>query len=99
MQVAGGQSWTSLAGGIAHSCGVRADGALWCWGDNVLGQLGTDVGPWSALPTHVGAISTWVSVVSGYNSTLALRTDASAWRWGAAFWTTAGEPVLDPERF
>ena len=32
--------WTALDVGANHSCGIRDDGSLWCWGDNTYGQLG-----------------------------------------------------------
>lgn len=32
--------WTALALGEQHSCAVRDDGFLWCWGLNNSGQLG-----------------------------------------------------------
>ena len=31
---------TSIAAGGSHTCGTRADHALWCWGWNNRGQLG-----------------------------------------------------------
>jgi alpha-tubulin suppressor-like RCC1 family protein len=37
---------TSLALGNAHSCGLRPDGSMLCWGSNQYGQLSTnDTGP------------------------------------------------------
>lgn len=32
--------WIQVAAGHNHTCGVRSDGALWCWGGNASGQLG-----------------------------------------------------------
>lgn len=33
-------TWTRVAAGPAHTCGIRSDGTLWCWGENLHGQLG-----------------------------------------------------------
>jgi alpha-tubulin suppressor-like RCC1 family protein len=44
--------WTALALSEDHSCGLRATGALYCWGRNVDGQLGTG-GAWKMTPTAV----------------------------------------------
>ena len=30
-----------MSAGANHTCGVTTDGALWCWGNNQSGQLGT----------------------------------------------------------
>ena len=32
--------WKRIAGGEYHTCGLRADDTLWCWGRNNYGQLG-----------------------------------------------------------
>src|SRR5205807_2596555 len=34
------KGWSSVTVGSAHTCGIRTDGALYCWGSDVAGQLG-----------------------------------------------------------
>ncbi|MEO6527761.1 MAG: hypothetical protein ABIP93_14155 [Gemmatimonadaceae bacterium] len=34
------EGWRDVAVGGAHSCGIRVDGQLYCWGSNGSGQLG-----------------------------------------------------------
>ena len=34
------RGWQSLAVGDYDTCAIRSDGSLWCWGDNMYGQLG-----------------------------------------------------------
>ena len=36
-----GADWNSVSVAELHTCGIRAGGQLYCWGDNTLGQLGT----------------------------------------------------------
>jgi alpha-tubulin suppressor-like RCC1 family protein len=45
-----------VAAGGYHTCALKTDGSLWCWGDNQYGQLGQGVGDTAArsVPTHVG---------------------------------------------
>lgn len=33
--VGGVTTWSSVSNGTDHSCGIRADGTLWCWGQNI----------------------------------------------------------------
>jgi alpha-tubulin suppressor-like RCC1 family protein len=30
----------AVASGDLHTCAIKKDGSLWCWGDNYYGQLG-----------------------------------------------------------
>jgi alpha-tubulin suppressor-like RCC1 family protein len=41
LAIAGDPRFVKLAGGNYHMCGLTADGALWCWGGNREGELGT----------------------------------------------------------
>jgi alpha-tubulin suppressor-like RCC1 family protein len=35
-----GAAFTTLKGGLNHTCGLKGDGSMWCWGDNEYGQTG-----------------------------------------------------------
>jgi alpha-tubulin suppressor-like RCC1 family protein len=40
VEVSASGTWTSVGCGYEHTCGVKTDGTLWCWGRNNIGQLG-----------------------------------------------------------
>ncbi|HEY1088622.1 MAG TPA: hypothetical protein VGE37_13045, partial [Archangium sp.] len=44
---------TAVSAGGLHTCAIKFDGSLWCWGSNVYGQLGVDAGPASSVPVRV----------------------------------------------
>jgi alpha-tubulin suppressor-like RCC1 family protein len=74
----------SLAGGDDHTCGVRADGTVWCWGGNSVGQLGTGTSnslSRSSVPVQV-LLTGAVSVSAGDRHTCALRADGIVECWG-----------------
>ena len=83
IQVGSAVDWVALAAGHWHTCGVKLDGTLWCWGDNQYGQLGSDA---DALqdpgPTQVGTDTDWTSVTAGGLHTCALKADHTLWCWG-----------------
>ena len=67
--------------GSSHTCAVKQDGSLWCWGDNSYGQLGD--GTTAPKNTPVQIISSGVNSVSlGDEHTCAVKTDSSLWCWG-----------------
>ncbi len=81
MTVDGGpQTWTALALGRTHTCGIGPTNDLWCTGDGSTGQLGTGVG---AITTPVQVATNIASVVGGLRSTCALGTDGMLSCWGA----------------
>jgi len=73
---------TPIAGGAAHTCRIRADSTLWCWGDNRYGQLGvSSTEPFVAQPRQVNSAQ-WKIVSSAFFHTCAIQTDDSLWCWG-----------------
>jgi alpha-tubulin suppressor-like RCC1 family protein len=51
IQVGMDTDWSAVAGGLSHTCALKLDGSLWCWGRNRYGELGT--GTASTTPTLV----------------------------------------------
>jgi alpha-tubulin suppressor-like RCC1 family protein len=41
--------------GDRHSCSMDSDGALWCWGGNMYGQLGDGTTQTTSTPVPVTA--------------------------------------------
>jgi alpha-tubulin suppressor-like RCC1 family protein len=85
-----GASFSMISVGDQHACGVDArDGAIWCWGRNINGQLGlgaNDDGPHST-PARVvapaGLSDTgWMRVWAGGYYTFAERAEG-IFSWGA----------------
>jgi alpha-tubulin suppressor-like RCC1 family protein len=72
-----------VAAGSAHSCAVRANGRVVCFGDNEFGQLGDGTRSDRNLPSAVGALAPRaVSVVAGNRHSCALTSDGSVYCWG-----------------
>ncbi len=75
-------TWRSVAAGGGHTCAVKTDRTLWCWGLNTYGQLGIGNTTSKKSPTKVGTDTTWDTVAAGQNHTCALRTNGVRLCWG-----------------
>jgi alpha-tubulin suppressor-like RCC1 family protein len=53
VKVAGGHSFTAIAGGGKHTCGLTSAGKVYCWGDNTNGQLGDGTFTQRLVPTRI----------------------------------------------
>ena len=53
-QVGTAVDWAKVSTGSTHTCGVRTDHTLWCWGNNYTGQLGLGDEEDRLVPTQVG---------------------------------------------
>ena len=88
----------SVASGFSHTCALRPDHTIQCWGANFGGQLGSDVGGTSYVPVTVPGITTATAVTAAVNQTCALTSDGSALCWGQGYGSTpvaiTGIPVL-----
>ena len=80
----------AVAAGFLHTCAVKNNGTVWCWGGNRHGELGFDAPPppddyWSHAtlnPQRVPGLTGVVSVATGFAHTCALKNDGTVWCWG-----------------
>ena len=78
-------TFTLVSAGQDHTCGLTADGELYCWGSNRDGQLGSgsaETQPQSK-PLRVASDIKFRSVTAGYRHTCALTANGAAYCWGA----------------
>lgn len=73
-----------LAAGGLHNCQIVA-GAIYCWGDNLYGQLGDGTNNPSPMAVRVGAATNWVSIAAGADHSCAINDGGELWCWGANF--------------
>jgi hypothetical protein len=71
-----------LATGREHTCHIRSDSTLWCWGANTSGQLGvSSQEPEIEIPSRVAGTS-WRAVAAKNQHTCAIDTGGTLWCWG-----------------
>ena len=81
--------WVSIAAGGRgntgtgnHTCGVKGDGTIWCWGRNEGGQLGNGTFDSTSIPTQVALIDDAVTVSLGDYHSCALKAGGDVDCWG-----------------
>ena len=90
-QVGGLSHWANTAGQQMNKSGdqgggaLKSDGTLWCWGQNLRGNLGQNEGGFPASyssPVQVAG-TTWSSWSTGYQGgVISTKTDGTLWSWG-----------------
>lgn len=85
-----GIRFDSVSAGGDHACGLSRDGAIYCWGSNASGQLGTGDVASRTTPVQViaplGAPSVrYTNVAAGVQFTCARATSDLAYCWGLNF--------------
>lgn len=73
--------WQSVKSGNSHSIGLKIDGTLWTWGDNINGQLGDGTNTDKLRPVQIGT-SNWTKISAGPSCSAAIRADGTLWTWG-----------------
>lgn len=90
----------AVAAGDAHSLALKADGTVWAWGSNFLGQLGDNSSIDRLIPVQVhgaggtGVITNVIAIAAGAAHSIALKADGTAWVWGRS--TIAPVQVVAP---
>jgi alpha-tubulin suppressor-like RCC1 family protein len=76
------------ARGDDFSLALKADGTVWAWGNNVLGQLGVNGITYSTVPIQVPGVTEVAAISAGFRHVLALRRDGTVYAWG---WNANGQ--------
>ncbi len=86
IQVGGDADWDQVTVSASlyhnHTCAIKQDGSLWCWGANDFGGLGVGDEEPRLTPTEVMGGGVWTSVAALFHSTCATRDDGTLWCWG-----------------
>ena len=92
LAVAGGLTFSSLSAGWGPTCAVTANGAAYCWGDNLDGALGVgadtgsvqscSVGPCSHAPLAVAGGLAFTTLGAGNFHACGLTSSGAAYCWG-----------------
>ena len=83
-QVVGlGGSLAAVAAATRHTCALKEEGTVWCWGNNGFGELGQgDFAPYPA-PVQVVGLEDAVALSARHTHTCGLKADGTAWCWGS----------------
>ncbi len=77
---AGGTCIAQMGAKLDHTCVLKVDGTVWCWGRNDYGQVGN--GTTTNFSTPVNVFSQATAVYVGWYHTCALKNDGTLWCWG-----------------
>jgi alpha-tubulin suppressor-like RCC1 family protein len=83
-RVVGGIKFASVVAGWLHSCGISTAGTVYCWGNNVSGQLGIGVAD-SAVhgkPLPIASSLQFRKIALSARSTCAVSVDGQLLCWG-----------------
>jgi alpha-tubulin suppressor-like RCC1 family protein len=75
-------SFSHIAVGYAHACGITPDRAVYCWGHNRYGQLGDGSLAWTTSPVRVASDKQFRTVTVGQLHSCAVTTDGEVHCWG-----------------
>ena len=94
-----GITFTAIAIYSASAYGLDANGHIWAWGVNAVGQLGNGTsGPTndSSVPVQVTAPAgiTFTAIAAGSESAYGLDTAGHIWAWGRNQYGQLGNPTI-----
>ena len=84
-QVVGMTDAIDVASGGSHSCAIRKNGTVACWGVNTFGQLGDGTTTRSSTPVPVGNVAGAIAIAAGTSFTCALLQGGLVKCWGANY--------------
>ena len=74
--------WLAVSSGNTHTCGIKTDKTLWCWGSNNDYRLGDNTTTERSTPTKVATSLLFLSVQTGTRASCAITTLRKLYCWG-----------------
>jgi alpha-tubulin suppressor-like RCC1 family protein len=87
-----------LSAGGNHSCAIRNDGSVWCWGRNDFGQLGDGTATDRDVPVQVVGVTGATKVAAGDLHTCAIDGMQDVWCWGRNDFGQLGDGTTSDSR-
>ena len=81
VKVSGLTGAISITSGWGHSCAMRNDGSVWCWGSNNAGQAGHSSFLDQVVPVRVPGLPTVASIHARGSATCAVTVAGELWCW------------------
>jgi alpha-tubulin suppressor-like RCC1 family protein len=80
--VSGGLRFSSVSAGSDHTCGLATGARAYCWGQNIVGQLGDGTITPHSKPVAVAGGLMFIALSAGAQHTCGLTTAGVAYCWG-----------------
>lgn len=85
-----------VACGESHTCAIGMSGAVYCWGANPSGELGTGVlSELETAPMQVAGITDATEIAAGYGVSCALGSTSGVSCWGTNSYGTLARATVD----
>jgi alpha-tubulin suppressor-like RCC1 family protein len=85
-------SLTSLSAGGSHTCGITSAGPSYCWGNNVLGELGDSTSnDFRTSPVLVAGGFSFATLSAGGEHTCGITPAGGAYCWGGNIYNQLGD--------
>ncbi len=78
----GDGAYSHIHAGQDHTCGIRTDGSLYCWGTNQSGNLGTGDRTSHSSPIQIGTKSDWLEISLDTFHSCAIDRAQQLYCWG-----------------
>ncbi len=84
--IAVGETWKQIDTGDSssstHTCGIKLNDTLWCWGGNASGEVGDGSTTQRLIPAAISGGGAWKQVSAGDSSSCGIKNDGTLWCWG-----------------